>query len=72
MKSASGAGRTMSLRKIKEVEITNANVLFMAIREEPEVQEALAKAATRIVRASGYDKGKPLPGIKVNEREVMA
>ncbi|MBO9430579.1 hypothetical protein [Sulfitobacter sp. R18_1] len=72
VKSASGAGRTMSLRKIKEVEITNANVLFMAIREEPEVQEALAKAATRIVRASGYDKGKPLPGIKVNEREVMA
>lgn len=72
VKSASGAGRTMSLRKVKEVEVTNINVLFMALRDEPELQETLHRIATRRVRAAGYDEGEPLPGIKVTVREVMA
>lgn len=72
VKSASGAGKTMSLRKVKEVTITNINVLFMALREEPEVQETLHRIATRRVRAAGYDKGERLPGINVDIREVMA
>lgn len=72
VKSASGAGRTMSLRKIKEIEVTNINVLFMALRDEPEVMETLHRIATRRVRAAGYDDGDPLPGIKVTIREVMA
>lgn len=72
VKPASGAGRTMSLRKIKEVEITNINVLFMALRDAPEVHETLRRIATQRVRAAGYDKGDPLPGIKVNIREGVA
>lgn len=72
VKSATGAGRTMSLRKIKEVEITNLNVLFMALRDDPEVAETLHRIATLRVRSAGYDDGEPLPGIKVNVREVMA
>ena len=72
VKSATGAGRTMSLRKIKEVEVTNLNVLYMALRNEPEVQEVLQRIATRIVRAKGYEDGTPLAGINVVEREVMA
>jgi len=72
VKSATGAGRTMSLRKIKEVEVTNINVLFMALRDEPEIQELLQRIATRVVRAKGYGDGSPLPGVTVTEREVMA
>lgn len=72
VKSASGAGRTMSLRTIKEVEIANINVLFMALRDDPEVCEALHRVATRRVRAAGYEKGAPLPGITVTERKVVA
>lgn len=72
VKSASGAGRTMSLRKVKDVEVTNINVLFMALRDEPELQETLHRIATLRVRAAGYDNGEPLPGIKVTVREVMA
>lgn len=72
VKSATGAGRTMSLRTVKEVEVTNLNVLYMALRDEPEVAALLTSIATRRVRAAGYDEGKPLPGIKVNVRSVMA
>lgn len=74
VKSASGAGRTMSMRTVKEVQITNINVLFMALRDEPEVQEVLHRIATRIVRAKGYDhETNPLPGIAPPiERKVMA
>lgn len=72
VKSASGAGRTMSLRTVKEVEITNINVLFMALRDDPEVRDTLHRVATRRVRASGYEKGATLPGITVTERKVVA
>jgi membrane protein involved in colicin uptake len=72
VKSATGAGRTMSLRKVKEVEVTNKNVLFMALRDEPEIMETLHRIATRRVRAAGYDDGPPLPGINVTIREVVA
>lgn len=72
VRSASGAGRTMSVRKVKEVEITNANLLFMAVRDDPVVQEALKTVATRIVRAAGYDDGPALAGVKVNIRETVA
>lgn len=74
VKSASGAGRTMSLRTVKEVEITNINVLFMALREEPEVIDTLTRVATRIIRAKDYDHDtSPLRGaITIHEKKIMA
>jgi type IV secretory pathway VirB10-like protein len=73
VKSASGAGRTMSLRKIPEVEITNINVLFLHYRDHPDVRDLLQRLATAEVRAKGYDHDKaPVPGINLHFREVMA
>lgn len=72
VKSATGAGRTMALRTVKEVTIDNPMQLFMALRNDPGVLEALHSAATRIVRAKGYDQQTPLPGITVTERKAVA
>lgn len=72
VKSATGAGRTMSMRKVKEVEITNLNVLFMHYRDRPEVSELLQRLATAEVRSKDYDPAKPVPGVNVTERKVMA
>lgn len=72
VKSATGAGRTMSLRTVKEVEITNVRVLFMHYQDHPEVAETLRRLATADVRSKDYDPANPVPGITVTERKVMA
>lgn len=73
VKSASGAGRTMSLRRIKEVEITNLNLLFMHFRDHSDVRDTLQRIATAAVRSKDYDAATdPIPGITITEREVMA
>lgn len=73
VKSATGAGRTMAMRKIKEVEIENPRVLFLHYQNHPDVIDTLRRLATADVRAKGYDpEAKPIPGIKVTERNVMA
>ena len=72
VKSASGAGRTMSLRTIKEVEVTNVRVLFMHYQDRPEVAELLKRLATADVRSKDYDlDANPIPGITVTDRKVM-
>jgi len=72
VKSASGAGRTMSLRTVKEVEVTNVRVLFMHYQDRPEVTELLKRLATADVRSKDYDpEASPIPGIKVTDRKVM-
>ena len=70
--SASGGGRTMALRKVKDVEIVSLRELFIALCNEPELHETLLRIATRRVRAAGYDDGPQLPGIKVILKEVIA
>lgn len=73
VKSASGAGRTMATRTVKEVAVTNINVLFMHFRAHPDVTDLLTRLATAKVRAKGYDADQdPIPGIKITERKVMA
>lgn len=72
VKSASGAGRTMSLRTVKKVEITNVRVLFMHYQSHPDVADVLHRLATADVRAKDYDPEKPIPGIEVHEEKVMA
>jgi type IV secretory pathway VirB10-like protein len=63
--SASGAGRTASIRKMKDVRITNARTLFLAIESDAELQECLHRVARRLVRAGRTD----LPGIEIFETE---
>lgn len=72
VKSATGAGRTMSLRTVKKVEITNVRVLFMHYQSHPDVADVLHRLATADVRAKDYDPEKPIPGIEIHEEKVMA
>ncbi len=73
IKSASGAGRSMSTRTVKDIEVGNYNALYLRYRERPEVQELLHRLATAEVRAAGYDHdADPVPGIEIKTRKVMA
>lgn len=72
VKSGSGAGRTMSMRTIREVEITNPRLAFMRYQEHPKVLEALRMAASEEVRAASFDPKTKIDGVTINERQVMA
>ena len=49
--SASGAGRTMSMREVKTAEIHSRNGVYMHFREHPDVIDLLQRLATAAVRA---------------------
>ena len=66
-KSASGAGRTMSSRKIKVAQIENQNAVYMFFRDRPEVTDVLQRLANGAIRA-GHD----VPGITIQEVESAA
>ena len=66
-KSASGAGRTMSTRKIKVARIENPNAVYMFFRDRPEVLDILQRLANGAIRA-GHD----VPGATVQEVESAA
>jgi ATPase subunit of ABC transporter with duplicated ATPase domains len=65
--SATGGARTASLRKQKDVRITNPRTLFLAIEGDAEVQECLLRVARRIVRAKDFSGS--LPGVEIFETE---
>lgn len=69
--SYTGGGRTMALRKVKMVQVTNAAQVFMHFRDHPKVLEVLHSLATQAVRAAGYVDG-TIPGIAVTEQEQVA
>ena len=69
-KSASGAGRTMAVRKEKVVKITNINLCFMSFRDHPAVMETLERLATQAVRSKDYDGS--IKGIEVLEINKIA
>ena len=69
--SASGAGRTIALRTVKEAAIVNPRAFFLAVQEDAEIMEALQRVANRMVRASDYEDG-AVPGIKVVLTQVAA
>ncbi|MDP1577513.1 MAG: hypothetical protein Q8L76_12240, partial [Cypionkella sp.] len=66
-KSASGAGRTMSMRKIKVAKINNQNAVYMFFRDRIEVADILQRLANGAVRA-----GQVVPGTMVDEVESAA
>lgn len=66
VKSASGGGRTASLRAYLEVEVTNARVLFMRYQDHPDLLECLRNLAAREARSKEFDPEKDeIPGAKL-------
>lgn len=67
--SATGAGRTIAMVKVREAKITNINLLFIHYRGRPEVVDLLTRLANADIRAKDVDESK-IPGIEILEREV--
>lgn len=65
--SATGAGRTMALRKVRSARVVNQNAAYMHFRERPEVADVLQRLATAAIRA-----GETVPGCEIIENEVAA
>lgn len=65
--SATGAGRTMALRKVRTAKINSQNSVYMHFRDRPEVLDLLQRLANAAVRA-----GEAVPGCEVVETEVAA
>lgn len=63
IKSASGAGRTVSTRTRNVVTIENLNLVFMHYRDDPKVHDLLVSLATAEANAKGF-AGK-IPGCEV-------
>lgn len=66
--SASGAGRTVSLRTRKVVTITNIRHLFMHFQENERVIEVLQAVAT--AEANSKDFAGTIPGCTIEEKQV--
>jgi hypothetical protein len=69
--SATGGGRTMSQRTIRDVRLVNINKAFMEFRESPEVAEVLTTLARRRVRAGDFD-GAEIPGFERDDKTGVA
>lgn len=69
--SATGAGRTVSLRKVRTAEITSDMKLFLHYRDNPAVTEVLLSLANADIRNTEVDETK-IPGITIVEKPVAA
>ncbi|MFE3839198.1 hypothetical protein [Pseudogemmobacter sonorensis] len=67
--SATGAGRTVTMVKIREAKITNINLLFVHYRARPEVVDLLTRLVNADIRSREVDESQ-IPGIEIMEREV--
>lgn len=70
IRSASGAGRTMSLRKRKACAIANINLAFRTMRDEPKVAELLIQLANARANAADFDG--ELDGFTITETASIA
>lgn len=68
VKSATGAGRTISLVKIKTAQIDNIRLAFMAVQDDPIVVEGIQRALNQKIRAAGFDGTIPGVTIKITEQ----
>lgn len=71
IQSASGGGRTMSLREVRSAEITNWNQVYMHFREDPRVKAVLQACADEAYRAKGGSEI-TIPGTKMIVKKVAA
>lgn len=69
--SATGGGRSMSLRTVYECEIESINHAFAAFRTAPEVADALVRLANAEVRSQAGEKVAPV-GFKLITKQVAA
>lgn len=69
--SATGAGRTISLRTTWFADVQNINHAFVAYREHPEVRALLERLATADVRSQGGEKTAP-QGFTLRKEEKAA
>lgn len=67
--SASGAGRTIGMVKVRSAKITNINLLFLHYRDRPEVAEVLLRLANADIRAKDVDDSL-IQGIEIIETET--
>ena len=65
--SATGAGRSMSLRKVTTAQIDNLNLVYRHFHEHPDVRDVLQRLANAAVRA-----GDAVPGTTKMEQKVAA
>ena len=54
--SATGGGRTVSLRTYAHAQINNQNLVYMHFRDHPDVRDVLQRLATAAFRAAGGDQ----------------
>lgn len=70
VRSASGAGRTMSVRKRKVCKIEAINAAFVSFRDDPKVAELLVSLANARANSAGFEG--TIPGFKIEEVESVA
>lgn len=64
--SATGGGRTASLRTVIEVKVTNPRQLFMRYQDHPDLLECLRNLAAREARQASFDiKNDKIPGADI-------
>lgn len=69
--SATGGGRTMSLRTIYSAQIENINHAFVTYRDHPEVAELLIRLANAEIRSQAGEKAAP-KGFTLKEEKKAA
>lgn len=66
VKSATGGGRTASLRTTWKAKVTALRVAVMTFADEPELHECLCRLAERRARAAGFDpEAQEIPGFEL-------
>ncbi|GGE24071.1 hypothetical protein SAMN05421774_10889 [Gemmobacter megaterium] len=71
--SATGAGRTVSTRKVRSAEITNARALFLRYADHPKVLDVLQSLANADVRSGEITEANAaLFGVSIRETAVAA
>ena len=69
--SATGAGRTMSLRTVKTAEIVNARACFAYFQNDPAVVDVLQRLANAAVRSGDLNEDQAImAGIKIKTEKV--
>lgn len=69
--SATGAGATISMRKLRHARIVNARLLALHFVQHPDMLDLLQRLANRHIRAADWD-GVDLPGTTHYEEESAA
>jgi hypothetical protein len=72
VKSASGAGRTISSRKRNHCTVTNVRHLFMHFQDNPKVHELLVSLANAEANTAGFPKDGKIPGVTIEEKTTVA